>query len=49
MTKENIDCCESQEIHQELLDIVREKMPPEEQLCLCFLRPRSACAIWRRH
>ena len=32
MTKDNIDCCESREIHQELLSIVREKMPPEEQL-----------------
>ena len=32
MTKDNIDCCESREIHEELLSIVREKLPPEEQL-----------------
>ena len=32
MTRENIEFCESREIHQELLSIVREKMPPEEQL-----------------
>lgn len=32
MTKENFDCCESREIHEELLHIVREKLPPEEQL-----------------
>ena len=25
-------CCEQQEVHEELLSIVREKMPPEEAL-----------------
>lgn len=32
MTREQAECCESREIHEELLHIVREKMPPEEQL-----------------
>ena len=27
-----IECCESNEIHQELLKIVEEKLPPEEHL-----------------
>lgn len=26
------DCCETVEVHEELLDIVREKLPPEEDL-----------------
>lgn len=32
MVKDNIECCESRELHQDLLRTVREKMPPEEQL-----------------
>ena len=32
MNKEIAECCESREIHEDLLCIVREKMPPEEQL-----------------
>ena len=32
MTRESIECCESREIHEELLRTVREKLPPEEQL-----------------
>lgn len=27
-----VECCESSEIHEELLRTVREKLPPEEQL-----------------
>lgn len=26
------DCCETEEVHEELLKIVREKLPPEEDL-----------------
>ena len=26
------DCCETEEVHEELLKIVREKLPPEENL-----------------
>lgn len=33
MEKEReLDCCDSREVHEELLSIVREKLPPEEQL-----------------
>lgn len=33
MGKENIiECCEVNEIHEELLSIVREKLPPDEQI-----------------
>lgn len=28
----DIECCESSEVHEELLHIVQEQMPPEEQL-----------------
>ncbi len=28
----DIECCESSEVHEELLHIVKEQMPPEEQL-----------------
>lgn len=27
-----VECCESSEVHEELLRTVREKLPPEEQL-----------------
>ena len=26
-----LDCCDSIEVHQELLNIVNEKLPPEEE------------------
>lgn len=34
MTEKNIEmeCCETTEVHEELLEIVNEKMPPEETL-----------------
>lgn len=32
MQRDIIDCCESTEIHQDLLCLVRQKMPPEEQI-----------------
>lgn len=34
MTEKNIEmeCCEAIEVHEELLEIVNEKMPPEEML-----------------
>ena len=30
--RNRVECCESSEIHEELLRTVREKLPPEEQL-----------------
>ncbi len=30
---EELECCESEEVHEERLRIVREKMPGEEELC----------------
>lgn len=32
MNKQNVECCETIEVHEELLKIVEEKMPPEEEL-----------------
>lgn len=32
MKEKDIECCESLEVHEELLKIVTEKMPPEEEL-----------------
>lgn len=32
MTKNGIECCDAVEVHQELLKIVNEKMPREEEL-----------------
>lgn len=32
MNKQKVECCETVEIHEELLKIVEEKMPPEEEL-----------------
>ena len=32
MTERELDCCETEEIHEELLKTVREKLPPEEDL-----------------
>lgn len=31
-SNKEIDCCEAQEVHEELLKIVNEKMPHEEEL-----------------
>ena len=32
MHKHDIECCDQLEIHEELLSVVREQMPPEETL-----------------
>ena len=32
MHKYDVECCEQLEVHEELLSIVREQMPPEETL-----------------
>lgn len=32
MDNQKIECCETVEIHEDLLKIVEEKMPPEEEL-----------------
>ncbi len=32
-TDKELECCEEVEVHEQLLKIVREKMPEEEQLC----------------
>ncbi len=32
MDNQKIECCDSVEVHEELLKIVEEKMPPEEEL-----------------
>ena len=32
MTKNGIECCDAVEVHQELLKIINEKMPREEEL-----------------
>ena len=32
MQKHDVECCEQLEVHEELLSIVRAKMPPEETL-----------------
>lgn len=32
MDRQKIECCEKVEVHEELVKIVEEKMPPEEEL-----------------
>lgn len=32
MVEKRIECCETLEVHEELLEIVKEKMPAEEEL-----------------
>ncbi|MFQ9515898.1 MAG: ArsR/SmtB family transcription factor [Eubacterium sp.] len=32
MDRNDIECCETEELHEELLEIVNEKMPAEEEL-----------------
>lgn len=32
MDKQTVECCETIEVHEDLLKIVEEKMPPEEEL-----------------
>lgn len=32
MDHQNVECCETIEVHEDLLKIVEEKMPPEEEL-----------------
>lgn len=31
-TDKELECCENSEVHEELLRVVREQLPPEEQL-----------------
>ena len=48
-------CCETVEVHEDLLRIVEQTMPEETELgippaygsCLCFLRRKYVCVIWR--
>ena len=47
--------CECQEIHEDLLKIVNETMPDEEELydpvsvsCLCCLNLKCVSVIWQR-
>ncbi len=32
MEKNGIECCDTTEVHQSLIDIVNEKLPPEDEL-----------------
>ena len=43
----DVEICESCEVHENLLKIVNETIPAETELC--SLKQRYVSAIWQRH
>ena len=59
MAMNDVECCEENCIHAELLKKAREKMPDEDELkylvilpesgsCLYYLAQKYVCVIWQR-